>query len=222
MRTRWEAEGGWEYLLAEPGSGGAGCPLLLGLHGRGSSPERLLPFLQAMGGDFVHVLVRAPLPHQEGHGWYTPETREAELPALRRGVLGLLASLQARHGVAPRRSAVWGFSQGAVLALEVGLHAPAPLGATASVCGRLSPATLADGARLKSAAGRRVLLVHGVEDAVIAPERSREAHGALLAAGLEAQLTEIPGGHALGPLAAVALHGFLTATLGALRAPAQA
>src|SRR5262245_10867432 len=83
MRTRTEHSAGWEYVVAEPASGGVGCPLLVGLHGRGSEPEKLMPFLASLGGDFVHVLPRAPLRYQGGHGWYTPETREAELPALR-------------------------------------------------------------------------------------------------------------------------------------------
>ncbi|MCI0569249.1 MAG: hypothetical protein L0Y66_00700 [Myxococcaceae bacterium] len=222
MRTRTVTAAGWELLLAEPDYGGLGCPLLVGLHGRGSHPERLLPFLGTLGGDIVHVLPKGPLAHLEGRGWYTPETREQELPALREGLLELIASLQARLGVPPERTAVWGFSQGAVLALDVGLWSPTPLAGTASICGRLSPATVADPARLKKAARRRVLLVHGVEDTVIPPSCSREAHATLASAGVEAQLSEVPGGHELGRLATVAMRAFLGATLGSLRAPPQA
>ena len=83
-----------------------------------------------------------------------------------------------RLGLARDAVALMGFSQGAMMALHVGLHrTPPPVAILAYSGALLAPERLRAGAA-------PVLLVHGEADDVVPAERSRSAEAALQAAGI--------------------------------------
>ncbi len=223
MRFERVAEDGLEYLIARPASGGVGAPVLMGLHGRGAGPEDFEALAPELGENLIHVLPRAPHPDGAGHAWFGQgDARPATLAASREALAALLAKLRRTLGAGPERTAVWGFSQGGVMALELGLRSPSPLAGVVSAGGYLDARTGEDRGVLRQARERDFLLVHGVRDPVVPHTRSREAYVLLMSQGARVELAELPMAHELTPLAVGAMRGFLGATLGKSATPAQA
>ncbi len=164
--------------------------LLHGLGADGRDLIQLAPELARHLPDAVFYAPDAPEPCDMapvGRQWFSlrdmrPETlargAERAAPLLDR----YLDHLLARHDLEPQRLGLVGFSQGAMMALHVGLRRTARLGAVAAYSGALvAPERLA--AELKSRPP--VLLVHGDADEVVPAE--------LMFAALEAlQRAEVP------------------------------
>lgn len=211
---------GLDVVLLLPQSGVTGVPVIVGLHGRGSSPERILSAAEQMGDPYVHVLPQGPIANGDGFAWYEKtEQRATQLAASREQLLEFARSLRERFQVGPEHLAVWGFSQGATLALELGLRSPSALAATVALSGKLDDQTRESDAIVR-ARGRDFLLVHGVRDEVVPHTESRKAYAALVANGGRAELAELPTGHQLGQIAIGSARGFLASCLGP--APLQA
>jgi predicted esterase len=89
------------------------------LHGRGATPESLLPLAKAFGRDDIHYL----LPRAAGNTWYPNSFLapiEANEPWLSSAlsVVGALVSRLEGDGFAAERIGIAGFSQGACLTCE--------------------------------------------------------------------------------------------------------
>jgi phospholipase/carboxylesterase len=97
----------------------------------------------------------------------------------------------------PARTILLGFSQGAMMALHVGLRRRAPLAGIVGFSGRLlAPETLP----AEIASRPPVLLVHGDQDPMVPFASLAEAADALAAAGLEVTTHVSPGmGHGIAP-----------------------
>ena len=221
--TMDRSAGGLEYLIDEPEGGAVGAPLLICLHGRGSTPEKIQPWSAAIAHNWVRVLPVGPLASEAGRAWYLKGPDRAEqLACSRQALVRLVAELRARLGVGPERTAVWGFSQGGTLSLELGLALDAPLAATVCVAGILDPATAQDPARIGRARGREFFLVHGVNDEVVPFQSARDAYRALSSDGGRVELAELVMGHEVSPVALGAVRGFLASAVGAGVGPAKA
>ena len=166
-----------EWLPAE----GAPEQLILLLHGWGESGAAMAPLAQALRAAFPQSAVLAPdAPHpsdggrRPGRQWYGirqldpvnwPQRVEAALPGLEVWV----RAQQQRLGVGPAATALGGFSQGAILSLELTSRHD-------GIAGRV----LAFGGRYMAAPAQAprhttVHLFHGEDDRVIPAEGSRQA-----------------------------------------------
>lgn len=179
-----------------PASGQSPKGLIVTLHGYGSNGEDLIslaPYWDRLLPDVQFSSPNAPA-HVPGFGemyqWFAIESmdpihlakgaREAT-PVLE----AFLEAEMARFGVTKAKTALVGFSQGTMMALQVGLASQEPYAGILGFSGALvsSPDV---------ASKPPVLLVHGDQDDVVPLAASQMAQQFLSAAGLDARLHVSP------------------------------
>ena len=176
-----------------PVSGGEPKQLVVFLHGRGANgqgPDRPRA---------VHGAAPAPTPcfwppthrtrwiwHRSACQWFsllerTPETIEAGVRSAAPAVNDFLDHHLARHGLTDGDLALFGFSQGCMMALHVGLRRQTAPAAVLGYSGLLAaPDALADELTVKPP----VLLVHGEADEIVPHTALPAAETALKGAGV--------------------------------------
>lgn len=169
------------------------------LHGRGSDGNDLIGLSSAFADALPTTAFYAPnAPHSfedapVGFQWYSTATPEARVQGVRDiapVVDAYIDELLADQRLAPSRAVLLGFSQGSITSLHVAPRRERPLAGVVALSGAMPTAdTLAAEAANKTP----ILLVHGEDDKVLPPERSVEAHKALEAAGVPAELHIVPG-----------------------------
>jgi phospholipase/carboxylesterase len=149
-----------------------------------------------------------PIPWLDGSSEVASAVAAGQAFAMLDGWLDAVAG----QGVPPERTALVGFSQGAMMALQVGLRRKAPLAGIVGFSGRLlRPERLA----AEIATRPPVLLVHGDEDPMVPFASLAEAAGALRAAGVEVATHVSRGvGHGIAPDGLGLALGFLRERLG--------
>jgi phospholipase/carboxylesterase len=189
--------------VRQPSRPSARPPLLVLLHGIGADEHDLLPLAGALDPRLLCVSVRAPYEAMPmGHAWYAidwssspPAADLAQAEESRAALCALLPALRASHGTDPDRTFLFGFSQGAAMALAVALTRPDLVRGAVLHSGRVLPGLEA---RVPPDALARleVLALHGVDDDVLPVERGREIRD-LLAPRLGPRLTyrEHDAGH---------------------------
>lgn len=202
-----------------PMTGGAPRRLVVVLHGFGADGADLLPLAEALAPalpDALFVVPDAPEPCEDapsGRQWFRlgdldPRLLANGVRAAAGPLRAAIAAELARLGLGPDALGLVGFSQGAMVALAVGLRgAPAPAAIIGFSGALLDAGTLA----VELAQRPRVLLVHGAVDTVVPASRSTQAAAALVALGVPVETLIRPGlGHAIdaeGIAAAAALLG---------------
>ena len=172
--------------------------LMVVLHGLGDSMNgyRWLP--QAMGLPWMnYLLVNAPDSYYGGYSWYdfTGDDRAGVMRS-RRLLLGLLDA-QEQEGYPAAETVLFGFSQGCLMAVDVGFRYARRLGGLVGISGYVyAPEELL---RELSPVAReqRLLFTHGTYDPLvpIAPVRRQVAQ--LQAAGLQVQWREFDKDHTI-------------------------
>lgn len=194
----------------------AGCVVVL--HGRGVTGEDLVPIAQELRLPALRfVFPHAPFEFMgslDGRAWYEIPPRAHEGLAESRESLFRLIEESEKEGVPPERIVLMGFSQGAVMGLDVGVRYPRRLAGIVSLSGYLyDPDSLG---REKSAAseGLPILLAHGTHDDVLPLAGSRQALKVLQAHGFDARLVEYPMGHQVVLEELEEVRSFVMAVLG--------
>ena len=192
---------------------GATEQLMLLLHGVGGDGASMAPLAQALRAEFPQAALVAPDGFEpfdgggRGRQWFSvrgvteanrPERVAAALPPLAAWV----RATQARLRVAPAATALVGFSQGAILALELAALEDGLVGRVLAFSGRY--------ARLPETAPRHTTLhlFHGGADPAMPALHARSALAHLAAIGGDATVDIAEGvGHELHPvLLSRALH----------------
>ncbi|MHA1559065.1 MAG: alpha/beta hydrolase [Alphaproteobacteria bacterium] len=203
----------------EPASGEPASSLIVLLHGYGANASDLVPLAQAWRSSLpqtAFVVPDAPEPaggNPFGRQWFPLSMGD---PAkMREGVekveaeldLFLDQALEAR-GLDNRNLALMGFSQGAMLALHIGLRRQGPIAAILAFSGVLAvppPVRLAF---------PPVLLGHGAEDGLIPASAMQNATEGLTAAGVDVEAVLRPGlGHGIDEVELATGAKFLAAAL---------
>ena len=220
------------------GDGGGDGPMVVLLHGFGAGGEDLVDLAEYVDApaDTRWVFPAAPLalggPYGEGRAWWMidldriareqaggrPVDRSAELPdgldAARAAMLGVLDALARDHGRVDARTVLGGFSQGAMLTVDVALHAPGRLAGLALLSGTLIAAPVWQG-RAEALAGVTVLQSHGTRDALLPFAGAERLRDFLLGAGAVVGFLPFPGGHELPPPVLEAVSDLLARALAA-------
>ncbi|MFO7181726.1 MAG: dienelactone hydrolase family protein [Pseudomonadota bacterium] len=204
---------------------GQGGVLAVLLHGWGAPGDDLVPLARALAHpDARFVVPAAPLERARGgRAWWhldggdrPKQAWSDELPAGHRPHPAVSAARTAVQRLlrgaieqyAPERTVLAGFSQGAMLALDVALHGdPAVHGVAV-----LSGALLADSlAALRSARRPRpsVLVAHGRQDPVVPFAAGESIPRMLSAHGIDVTWVPFEGGHGIPPLVVERLKRFL-------------
>ena len=189
-----------------PASGEAARSLVILLHGYGSNGEDLIslaPYWRDALLTTAFVSPNAPEPcpgAPGGYQWWaltsvSPSAR-AEGAARAAPVLDAFIDAElARHGLTEAQLALVGFSQGTMMALQVGPHRPHVLAGVVGYSGML-----ADEAGLAGPAATRppILLVHGDADPMIPVSALHQAKAALTRNGFDVESHISPGlGHSI-------------------------
>ena len=201
-------------------------------HGVGANGHDVIGLASQWAGILPHAAFAspdAPFPYDQapfGRQWFS--LAERSLEALEAGVRNAWPILDrfidaelARLALPADAYALAGFSQGAMMALFVGLRRDVAPRAILAFSGALiAPGALGDERRNSAP----VLLVHGTGDDVVSAQLTRHAEAVLHAEGVPVRMKLLPGlGHAIDDAGAAAggaflRHAFATVSPGALRA----
>jgi phospholipase/carboxylesterase len=201
--------------------------VLVFLHGYGANGADLLPLAEPLAPHLPGTAFLAPdapeacAMNPGGRQWFPIPWLDGSSEAeARAGIEAAAADLGrfldatlAAEGLAPSRLALFGFSQGAMLALHLAPRLPRPLAAVVGVAGRLlMPERL--GAETRSRPP--VMLIHGDADEVVPFASMSEAGRALDAAGFDVSAFVMRGaGHGIAPDGLAAALAFLKPRLSA-------
>ena len=172
-------------------------PLLVGLHGRGGTPERFARVWADFPAKLEIALAQAPLPYARGGAWFdwppamTDDALADAVSAAEAQLWPAIAELA--HG---RKVLVSGFSQGAVLAYVMAVRHPDAVAYAFPIAGRLPDKLLPRG----NVRAAPVYALHGTADEMIDIDASRDAIAAFQSVGAPAELREFAGiGHTIAP-----------------------
>ncbi len=185
------------------------------LHGWGATGDDLVPLAEELTRATPMRVIVPAAPIAMSHGgraWYDLHAADSDAQAARARTQleGVIATLEAR-GVPASRIVIGGFSQGAILSIEVGLARRTPLAGLALLSGRaLSHPPRA----YRALAGVPVFLSHGRQDERIAFSRSEAFRERASEAGAVLEHHPFDGGHEIPPLVVAALMSWLARTLG--------
>ena len=200
------------------------------MHGFGAPGDDLLglaPYIQA---PVRFVFPEAPLElgglYGDARAWWlldlarlerdlasgTPQDRASEVPEgladARAHVTRFIAELEAKLAITDSQLVLGGFSQGAMVALDVALHLATPPAGLVLMSGTF----LAEpvwGPRFASLAGVPVLMSHGRRDQLLPFSASERLRDQLRAAGAKVEWIDFLGGHEIPPQVVEAVGAFL-------------
>lgn len=191
--------------------------LMILLHGWGASADHMAPLALALRREFPQAALLAPQGFEPvdsglaGRQWFSLDDQDdtaqaAALAAVLPRLADWLRTAQAAIGLGEPATALVGFSQGAVMALELAQLHDGIAGRVLSFAGRY--------ARLPSHALTQTTLhfLHGADDDLIPAAESRRAIERLAALQGDATIDIVKGvGHALAPeLVQAAVHRLRT------------
>ena len=189
-----------------PKSGGPAKQLVILLHGIGADGNDLMglaPFYQSVLPDAAFIAPNAPFPCDMvpfGYQWFSLQNMQADtrLNGVRHAAPTLDAFIDAQmdhHGLTENNTLVLGFSQGAMMALHVGLRREKPLAGLIAHSGMLVGEQLL---ATEIKARPPVLLTHGAIDDVVPAAALPIALAALKSSGVPVEAHEMPGlGHGI-------------------------
>lgn len=213
-------------LVTPSASRGSPQGLALFCHGFGAPGDDLIPIAEELLDDeqlsqqsLAFVFPAAPIPLDPSgmsRAWWPIDMVRLQMLAessdisgmsdlvpsrlvtCRELVNGVVEELQRRWGVSSERTVVGGFSQGAMLATEVALHATEPLGGLVAWSGALINQT----EWRKAAASRppmKVVQSHGLWDPILPFATGEALRDLLQEAGHEVQFVSFQGYHSIPP-----------------------
>ncbi len=196
--------------MLAPANGGAPDSAVILLHGYGSDGNDLIamaPAFQPLLPGAIFVSPHAPTPlGMGGYQWFPIDWTGDRLASRQTGVTTtrpvleeFLNDLWRQTGIAPERTILAGFSQGAMMALHVGLSLPKEqtLMGVIGMSGAFLPP---DNFGAPELARPPVCLVHGDMDEVVDPNNSADANALLLDAGFDVSYHVSRGvGHGVSP-----------------------
>ncbi len=168
-------------------------PLVVTLHGRGSTPERFRSFFEDLTEPLRIVHLEAPVSEHDGRAWFTFRGKATE--ALHAEIDGLAdrAERTVRDVLAARstegKPVVMGFSQGSMVVYAMVLRHPARFAKAIPVSGVLlsSMPPSVDAAEMPP-----IVAMHGERDPIIGPAASARAVAELTSRGMPAELRLFP------------------------------
>ncbi len=191
-------------------------PMVVMIHGRGADANDLADLAPMLnpGAGCRFIFPNAPKPFEAypgmtfGWTWFDGWPPELDsVLASRTILLGFLAQLSAKYPTTAM--VISGFSQGAMMSLDVGLRSD--VAGVIAMSGGLYEEDLPD---LRARAGLPVLITHGAVDDVVPVTYARRARHVLEDAGLDVEYHEYSMGHQVVPEEVTVVKAFLGRVLG--------
>ena len=187
-----------KYVLNVPSGrkDDAEMPLVIVMHGRGADANDLADIASAIDPGARWVFPNAPKPFEPYRGmtfgftWFDgwPPTRDS-IDDSRQLILRFVDEVVERYPTPPGKLILAGFSQGALMALDVGFRTKQQLAGIVVMSGALYEDQLPHLTPLP------VLIVHGVDDEVVPVLAARRARRVLEDHGLAPEYHEFSMGH---------------------------
>ncbi len=172
--------------------------LMVVLHGLGDSMDgyRWLP--EAMNLPWLnYLLVNAPDEYFGGWSWFGfPAAPRADIERSARLLFELLDAQRA-EGFPTERTVIFGFSQGCLMTVEVGLRYPHQFAGLVGVSGFVRDPEELLRRQSPMATRQRMLLTHGIHDPLLPVAPMRENVRRLQAAGLHIEWREFAKEHTI-------------------------
>lgn len=182
-------------------------PLLVLLHGKGANEDDLFSLAEHFDPRFIVVSLRAP--HEMAPGYYrwyertgTPENSvfdEKEIEKSRIWLIQAINDLVTGLGADPRQVHLFGFSQGAAMALALALTAPRHLRSVVSIAGRLLAACAPHAVPASAMRHLTLLIQHGSEDDLVLPSESVATCQLFAELGVAIGIRNYKAGHTVSP-----------------------
>ena len=177
----------------------ASVPLVVLMHGRGADNRDLADLAPLIDDGYRWVFPNAPKPFEPypgmtfGYSWFDGWPPEGDsIFESRRLLLELLDDLVRRYPTPPGKVVISGFSQGGLMALDIGYRTEQPLAGIITMSGALYEAGMGD---LDAHRDIPVLLIHGTSDDMIPVNAARRARRVLEEHGIEPEYHEFAMGH---------------------------
>jgi phospholipase/carboxylesterase len=182
---------------------------VLALHGWGASALDLITLAPYLLGGSALVLapqgpVRTPIgPGVYGYGWFPLSgggrfDRRA-FEEGRKALDEFLAAAVERYAVDPERLVLLGFSQGGVMAYDLGLRSPERFAGLVALSSWLPPELAREIVATPSHGLLPTLVQHGTDDPMIPFSRATDSVTLLGEIGVPVSLREYPMGHEISP-----------------------
>jgi phospholipase/carboxylesterase len=182
------------------------------LHGYGSIPDDLVPLAETLAArvDARFIVPAAPRPFRGGDGgrvWFEQHfpDAQAQIRAARTEIDGVIETLQAR-GIDPHHVVVGGFSQGAILSIEMALAGRHALGGIAVLSGRALSHPAQNYRRL---AGLPIFSSHGRNDTRVKFTRGELFVRRARSSGADVHFVAFDGEHEIPAATVTALTNWL-------------
>lgn len=198
--------GTWVDVAARVAQGGAipaSAPLIVGLHGRGDTAEHFSAVAGRLGDAFAWRILQAPLPFAEGRQWFRDEADRAGLDA----AIDLVHAHVRAQG--SRKVALFGFSQGCMLALHYAIRYPQGLRVVVCAGGGLVHPVTESGTGIRPT----ILFLHGSDDLVVPLASARSAMQIVENMGFYTEIIEHGEGHTIPESETDRLKAWLTRKL---------
>jgi len=188
--------------------------MLILLHGIGSNEQELLDLTAGFDPRFYTLSLQAPTQlGADAYGWYelafTPAGQRldpAQVEASRRKLIDFLKVAPEHYQADPDRVYLFGFSQGATMALTLLLTAPVWVRGVVSIAGRVLPQLIQANTPLSGKLagadelrGRILFLGHGEVDEVVPVSFGRQAEALFERSPVEYSYREYAMGHEISP-----------------------
>jgi len=177
-------------------------PLIVGLHGYGSNPERFMTNWNAFSDpEFIYACPRgpyiAPQPEWMGYSWLMLNAGDYELEEQARQytfeyIHALISKIRANYPVSDVY--LLGFSLGSIVAYQFAFENPEEIAGIACIAGPIEYSWIEDG-MLEDSSHIPVFLAQGTADEAVPPEIGRESRDFLLEAGFDVTYHEYEAGH---------------------------
>ena len=185
--------------------------LMVMLHGLGDSIEgyRWLP--EAMNLPWLnYLLVNAPFDYYGGYAWFDLNDIEPGVQRSRKLLFELLDSLPAR-GFPAEQITFGGFSQGSLMAIDVGLRYPHRFAGIIGISGWVNEPEKLLKELSPVAKQQRLLMTHGTGDPLLPIDQVRPQIPLLKAAGLRVEWREFAKVHTMIEEEIVLIRDFVSA-----------
>jgi len=183
--------------------------LLIGLHGRGNTPEEFISIWKDAGikQDFIFAAPQGHYPflfnNNVGYSWnLRVEDDKSTLETTTKMSIGYITEIISELSYRLPVSDIYlaGFSQGASFALQTGLKHYEQLKGILSFSGFLPPDWfIKSGVEVEKAENLRVFISHGSKDRSVRIVKSREMRDNLAGCGLQVTFVEFDDAHTLPP-----------------------
>jgi len=200
------------YVLNVPGGkrDDAEMPLVIVMHGRGADANDLADLAPMIDGAYRFVFPNAPKKFEPmpgysfGYSWFDGWPPEGgSIVQSREKLLMLIDELVARYPTPEGKIVVAGFSQGGMMAIDVGFRTKQHVAGI--IC--MSGAVYEDDA--PPLRDLPVLIVHGTEDDMIPLSAAQRTRFILEQHGVHPEYHEFPMGHHVTPESMDVVRGFL-------------